>query len=177
MTTVTTQVDVKSDLADGTHRPIGCTYLAGENEAYKYTVTIEGAQRKSSYAENEVDYESNIDIENDASSSTEDLAHIRTTSVGSSAASAASSVSKKPVIHVESAPPPVIINRNAMAANRKTMKANAAAWAYTRCSFLFFVGLIITWVCCHLLGLYVESQLTVPTGTKLSQSCLWPRPS
>lgn len=36
--------------------------------------------------------------------------------------------------------------RTAMARTRKTLKANAASWAYARCSMLFFLALVITWV-------------------------------
>ncbi|KAF3933465.1 hypothetical protein ABW19_dt0201497 [Dactylella cylindrospora] len=150
MTTVT-QIDVKDDQVDPS-RPIGCTYLAGENEPYQYTVTIEaGPHRTHSIADNDiVDYEESA-VEHVNEADTEGFVHARTTSIGSG--STHSSTDKKPSMTtvtsatvVSTAARPPVINRNAIAANRRTMKANAAAWAYTRCSFLFFVGLIITWL-------------------------------
>ena len=33
--------------------------------------------------------------------------------------------------------------------NNAAMEANTAAWAYTKCALLFFVSLLITWVCSH----------------------------
>ncbi|KAF3178817.1 hypothetical protein TWF225_004770 [Orbilia oligospora] len=137
--------------------PIGCTYLAGENEPYKYTVTIEATSRERQVHirdnEHEFEAESVGDIEHAPSDrdGEEELVpgHGRSHSVGSITTS--NSSTKKPSLTatetataVPVAPPNS--NRRALAANRKTMRANAAAWAYTRCAFLFFIGLIITWV-------------------------------
>lgn len=135
--------------------PIGCTYLAGENEPYKYTVTIEATSRErhAHIRENEHEFEAESvgDIEHAPSDGEEQLVpgHGRSHSVGS--ATTSDSSTKKPSLtaaETTTAVPaaPASGNRRALAANRKTMRANAAAWAYARCAFLFFVGLIITWV-------------------------------
>ncbi|KAK6351013.1 hypothetical protein TWF718_004190 [Orbilia javanica] len=137
--------------------PIGCTYLAGENEPYKYTVTIEATSRERQIhiRENEHEFEAESvgDIEHAPSDrdGEEQLVpgHGRSHSVGS--ATTSSSSTKKPSLtatETTTIPPvtPAVSNRRALAASRKTMRANAAAWAYTRCAFLFFIGLIITWV-------------------------------
>ncbi|KAK6534407.1 hypothetical protein TWF281_005731 [Arthrobotrys megalospora] len=136
--------------------PIGCTYLAGENEPYKYTVTIEATsrERQAQLRDNEIEFEAEsiADIEHAAASDGEEYlvpGHGRSHSVGS--ATTSNSSTKKPSLTTTETTTPVVIappnaNRRALAANRKTMRANAAAWAYTRCAFLFFIGLIITWV-------------------------------
>ncbi|KAK6361752.1 hypothetical protein TWF730_005467 [Orbilia blumenaviensis] len=137
--------------------PIGCTYLAGENEPYKYTVTIEATSRERQGHirdhENEFEAESIADIEQAPSDRDGEeylvQGHGRSHSVGS--ATTSDSSTKKPSLtatETATAVPAVApsANRRALAANRKTMRANAAAWAYTRCAFLFFIGLIITWV-------------------------------
>ncbi|EPS43955.1 hypothetical protein H072_2194 [Dactylellina haptotyla CBS 200.50] len=181
MTTVT-QIDHTENLPQ---QPVGCTYLAGENEPYQYTVTIQAGetQRKSSAKESEVDfYDSNADVENDHIDDEEFIIQGRTGSVSTEFESTPSSYSKNtsltPTETITIAPstaPPAIVNKRAVAANKKTMKANAAAWAYTRCAFLFFVGLLITWLPSSLnrvygfvhpedqqYGLYVTAALVLP---------------
>ncbi|KAF3915948.1 hypothetical protein AA313_de0206478 [Arthrobotrys entomopaga] len=154
MTTVT-QID-HTEQAIKSPAPIASTYMAGGPESYQYKVTIHAGQtpRQPSVKESEIDfYDSSHDVEGEDHDLDGDefILHKRMGSVDSTAGSSSSST-KKPSLtptEVTSAgiiSPAVNMNKKAIAANRKTMKANAAAWAYTRCAFLFFVGLLITWL-------------------------------
>ncbi|KAJ6262258.1 hypothetical protein Dda_3064 [Drechslerella dactyloides] len=186
--TTVTQIDQADEPLDG-------DYEGRKIDPYQYTVTIQagGAGRKSSIGgdiepdiDHEIDHE--IDLEESTPAEYDDREEIVSRgrseySVESTAAS--SEFTKKPSMATDStvaitAPPiravPVVSGRRAgLAANRRTMKANAAAWAYTRCAFLFFIGLIITWFPSSLnrvygiihptdqqFGLYITASLVLP---------------
>ncbi|KAK6340952.1 hypothetical protein TWF696_009265 [Orbilia brochopaga] len=174
--TTVTQIDQADE-------PIEGSYI-NHQDPYQYTVTIEagGSGRKSSVGGGDLDN----DIEFEASAPTEHEDHEEIVSRPRSASTASlsdfSGSTKKPSVATDHtivfAAPPVPIQsggRAGILASRRTMKANAAAWAYTRCAFLFFIGLIITWLPSSLnrvygiihptdqqFGLYLTASLVLP---------------
>ncbi|KAF3921420.1 hypothetical protein ABW21_db0202311 [Orbilia brochopaga] len=171
--TTITQIDQADESIEGAY--------TNHQDPYQYTVTIEAGTsgRKSS-----IGGENDVALEESAPEEHEDHEEIisRPRSASTASISEFSGTTKKPSIATDNTiaftAPPVpnqIGGRAGILASRRTMKANAAAWAYTRCAFLFFVGLIITWFPSSLnrvygiihptdqqFGLYLTASLVLP---------------